>query len=88
MKVDIDTAKQYMRVDYDDDDALITLMLNAVLDDLGEKISDFDRDHVTNRQQLLILATIKDLYDNRDKYVASPGTMQTTISSISISEML
>ena len=35
--LDLETVKQYARVDYDDDDELLQLMLTAVLDDLTEK---------------------------------------------------
>ena len=45
--MDIETVKNYLRVDYDDDDELILLMLDAVLDEMSELIKDFDRDAPT-----------------------------------------
>ena len=86
--LDLETVKQYARVDYDDDDELLQLMLTAVLDDLTEKKPDFNRDKPTALQQLLILVSVKDLYDNRDKYTDKPGTLQAAVSSMTIKELL
>ena len=47
-------VKQYIRVDYTDDDELIELMLNATLDEMKELIPSFDPDKITNRQKILI----------------------------------
>lgn len=83
----IELVKQYMRVDYDDDDELIELLLDTVLDEMTEQIPDFDRDKPTNRQRVLILASVKELYDNRDKRTDKPEQLRTAISSMLIKEI-
>ena len=65
--MELATLKTYMRVDYDDDDVLIQMLLDAVLDEMEELIPAFDREKITNRQKLLICVYVKDLYDNRDR---------------------
>lgn len=72
----LDELKCYIRVDYDDDDDLIRLMLDAVLDEMDELIRGFDREHPTNRQKLLICAYVKELYDARDLVEGKTGSKQ------------
>lgn len=88
MRLDLETVKQYIRVDYDDDDEIIQLMLDTVLEDLAELIPDFNADKPTNRQKMLILVNVKDLYESRDKYTDKPGALQTAVSSMLIKEIL
>ena len=70
----IEIVKQYMRVDYDDDDEIIELLIDTVMDEMAELIPDFNRDNPTNRQKILILASVKELYDNREKRAEKPHT--------------
>ena len=93
--MDLKTIKQYIRVDYTDDDIIIELMWDAVVDEMKELIQKFDPEHPTNRQKILILAGVKDLYDNRDKTynngkISSDSTerIRYTIQSMMLKEML
>ena len=93
--MDLKTIKQYIRVDYTDDDIIIELMWDAVVDEMKELIPNFDPEHPTNRQKILILAGVKDLYDNRDKTynngkISSDSTerIRYTIQSMMLKEML
>lgn len=83
----LETVKLYIRVDYDDDDELITLFLNAVLDGLAEQITDFNKDKPTPRQQVLILASVKELYDNRENRAAKPEALRAAIYTMLIKEI-
>ena len=83
----LETVKLYIRVDYDDDDELITLFLNAVLDGLAEQIPDFNKDKPTPRQQVLILASVKELYDSRENRAAKPEALRAAISTMLIKEI-
>ena len=58
--------KQYLRVDYTDDDSMIELMHDAVIDEMKELIPSFDPEKPTNRQKILICSYVKELYDHRD----------------------
>ena len=59
----LEEIKQYIRVDYTDDDSLIKLMIDAVVDEMQELIPKFDPENPTNRQKLLICSYVKELYD-------------------------
>ena len=59
--------KQYLRVDYTDDDSMIELMHDAVIDEMKELIPSFDPEKPTNRQKILICSYVKELYDHRDR---------------------
>lgn len=83
----LETVKQYMRVDYDDDDEIITLLIETVLDELAELIPDFKRESPTNRQKVLIMTSVKELYDNREKRTDKPELLRTAISSMLIKEV-
>lgn len=87
--------KQYIRVDYTDDDSLIELMIDAVVDEMQELIPKFDPENPTNRQKLLICSYVKELYDKRDRTynngkVSSDSTerIRYTVQSMLLKEML
>ena len=88
--MELKEIKGYLRVDYDDDDSLIQLMLDAVLDEMTELIPGFNRAEPTNRQKLLILAYVKELYDTRGKITAGAGQekMRFVVQSMMAKEML
>lgn len=69
----IEEVKSYIRVDYDDDDTLIELLINNAENYLRDAISDFDLkitndigDKFKNKTKLAILVLVKNWYDNRD----------------------
>lgn len=86
--MDFEQLKLYLRVDYDDDDALIHLMLDGVLDEMEELIPTFDREKPTSRQKLLICAYVKELYDKRENMTEKAETMRYAIRSLMLKEML
>lgn len=83
----LEVVKQYLRVDYDDDDAIIKLLLEAVNAEMCELIPGFDAEKPTARQQILILASVKELYDDRAKRTEKPEYLRAAISSMLIKEM-
>lgn len=85
--MELEYIKGFIRVDYDDDDAYIELMYNVTLQEMEELIEDFDAENPTYRQQLLILTTIKDLYDDRRKRTEKPEQLRAAISSMLLKEM-
>lgn len=84
----LEEIKQYIRVDYDDDDSLILLIYGAVIDEMKELIDDFDEENITNRQKLLILSYVKEIYDNRDRTASKPDSIRYTVQSLLLKEML
>ena len=61
-------AKKYARIDYTDDDDLVGIMVEAAVESLADVIPSFDADKMTGRQKIILFVTVKDLYDNREKY--------------------
>lgn len=86
--MDIKELKEYLRVDFDDDDAVIQLMLDAILDEMEELIPTFARSAPTNRQKLLIFSYVKEVYDGRGNMTASQEKMRYAIQSMMLKEML
>lgn len=87
--------KQYLRVDYTDDDSMIELMHDAVIDEMKELIPSFDPEKPTNRQKILIFSYVKELYDHRDRMynngkIASDSTerIRYAIQSMMLKETL
>lgn len=87
--IELKEIKQYCRIDYYDDDEIIELLRDTIFEELADLIPDFDKEQMTNRQKLLALVFIKDLYDNRDKYQKSDKeTMRQSVRSLLLKEML
>ncbi len=87
--IELKEIKQYCRIDYYDDDEIIELLRDTVFEELADLIPNFDKEQMTNRQKLLALVFIKDLYDNRDKYQKSDKeTMRQSVRSLLLKEML
>ena len=61
-------AKKYARIDYTDDDDLVEIMGAAAAESMADVIPSFDADKMTGRQKIILFVTVKDLYDNREKY--------------------
>lgn len=86
--MDIEQVKAYIRVDYEDDDALIQLLMDAVTDEMKELIPKFDPESPTNRQKVLICAYVKELYDERGNTTASQEKIRYAVQSLMLKEML
>ncbi len=87
--MELEKIKQYCRIDYQDDDEIVELLRNTVFEELADLIPNFNKEQMTNRQTLLTLIFIKDLYDNRDKYQKTDKeTMRQAVRSLLLKEML
>ena len=82
----LETVKLYCRVDYDDDIEILKIMIETVLQEMNENIPDFDKDNMTARQQLLLMTSVKDLYDNREKFVGKTENLRVAVSSMLLKE--
>lgn len=83
----IATCKTYCRIDYDDDIEILELMFDTTLDEMTELIPNFDRNNLTSRQKLLAFMSVKELYDNRDKYRSDTKTLSAAVSSMLLKEI-
>ena len=86
--LELKTVKEYLRVDYSDDDEILWIMHDAVIDEMKELIPAFDEQNITNSQKLLILTYIKELYDNRDQMTEKDQDVRYAVRSMMLKEML
>ena len=66
----LNEAKNYLRIDYDDDDLLLQSLLVATMDYLRDSIDDFDKkvkkEKFKSRAKILACVLLQDWYDNRE----------------------
>lgn len=80
--------KQYCRIDYEDDDELLELIYQTVIEELKDNIKGFDVASMTSRQKMIVLISVKNLYDDREKFGNSQEQLKIATSSIALSEYL
>lgn len=83
----LEDCKKYSRIDYDDDDDILELMIDTTLEEMSELIPTFNSENLSSRQRLLLLVSVKDLYDNREKFSKDTRVMQHAVSSMLLKEM-
>lgn len=81
-------VKAYARIDYDDDDGvLLPIMIEATCQTMAEIIPGFSPESITPRQQVCLGITVKNLYDQREKYGTAQDRLRAAAASILTSEM-
>lgn len=80
-------TKKFCKIDYDDDEDIIQIMIEAVFEKLMELIPGFDPYNMTNRQKLLVMGFVKDQYDNTDVYLEEDKKLSPAFSSMLLSEI-
>lgn len=83
----VSNIKTYCRIDYDDDEEVILIMIEAVFEKLKELIPGFSPYDMTSRQKLLVMGFVKDQYDNTEVYNDSEKKWSPAFSSMLLSEM-
>ena len=83
----IELCKTYSHIDYDDDAQIVELMYDTTIEEMEELIPSFDRYAMTSRQKLLVCSTVKELYDNREKYQKETKTLSKAVSSMLLKEI-
>lgn len=83
----IELCKTYCHIDYDDDAEIVELMYDTTIEEMEHLISSFDRYAMTSRQKLLVLSSVKELYDNREKYQKEARTLTNAVSSMLLKEI-
>lgn len=84
----LNLVKQYLRIDFDDDDDILRLFIDEakqyILDTSG---SEFNAENINHK--LLLLAVVKDFYDDRGSMADKPiHGHKYLISSIIMREQL
>ena len=83
----VEQAKKYARIDYAEDDDLVEIMVEAAVESMAEVIPHFDANNMTGRQKIILFATVKDLYDNREKYGKEKQQVKIAAASMLLSEI-
>ena len=83
----IATCKVYCHIDYDDDMEILELMFDVTMQEMTELIPNFDQYSLTSRQKLLAFISVKELYDNRDKYRSDTKLLASAASSMLLKEI-
>lgn len=76
--IDLDTVKNYLRIDYDDDDRLLNMLILGAETYLQEGITDYILKYENNPRfhrlaDTLILSLISEQYNNRDQMKGDVG---------------
>ena len=64
MIVTLDEAKEFLKIDYSDDDNIITMIINAAEQFIDSAIDD-EVDKTTDKVKTITLFLITDMYDKR-----------------------
>lgn len=83
----LEQCKLYSHIDYEDDEEIIILMIDVVIEELKSLIPNFDAPNMTSRQRLLTLISVKELYDNREKYQKDDVKIRNAVSSMLLKEV-
>ena len=83
----VEQTKKYCRIDYDDDEDIIQMMIESVFEKFIELIPKFEPYAMTSRQKLLVMIFVKDQYDNADAYIGNDKKLSNAASSMLLSEM-
>lgn len=83
----IDNCKGYCHIDYDDDAEIVELMFDTTMEEMTELIQNFDQYNMTSRQKLLAFTSVKELYDNREKYQKDTKALSNAVSSMLLKEV-
>lgn len=76
----ISELKQAIRVDYDDDDAYISLLLDAAIDYVTDAVGEYSEDNP--RHELMLIALVDDAYRKRSYTVEKNDHTRYIIRSI------
>ena len=77
----------YCHIDYDDDAEIVELMFDTTMEEMTELIPNFDQYNMTSRQKLLAFTSVKELYDNREKYQKDTKALSNAVSSMLLKEV-
>ena len=84
--VSLETVKNYLRVDFPDDDVLISIMMDTAKDYIRDGIGAFEE--TSPKHNMILLAVVAHLYENRQFQGQSSGKIMRIISSMMLQERL
>ena len=84
--VSLETVKQYLRVDFPDDDAIIGIMTDTAKQYIADGIGAFEPENP--KHNMILLAVVAHLYENRQLQGQSAGKIMHIIRSMMWQERL
>ncbi len=84
--VSLETVKNYLRVDFPDDDVLIELMIDTAKQYIVDGIGAFEPENP--KHNMILLAVVAHLYENRMLQGQSAGKITRIINSMMLQERL
>ena len=82
----LESVKNYLRVDFDDDDTLIEMMMDTAKEYIKDAVGAFDE--TKPRHNMILLAVVAHLYENRLLQGQSSGKITRIINSMLLQERL
>lgn len=84
--VSLETVKNYLRVDFPDDDVLISIMMGTAKEYIRDGIGAFEE--TSPKHNMILLAVVAHLYENRQFQGQSSGKIMHIIRSMMWQERL
>lgn len=84
--ISFEDIKNYLRVDFDDDNALIEMLIDTAKQYISDAVGNFD-DSVP-KHNMALLAVVAQLYQNRILQGQSSGKITRIINSMLLQEQL
>ena len=63
----VEQCKTYCHIDYDDDIAILELMIDTATEEMVDLIPGFDLYAMTSRHRLIDIIKVKKMYDHREQ---------------------
>lgn len=82
MKITLDFAKKYLRSDDDEDDDIIQFMMSATEQCIIDSVGEYDPENP--KANILYLAILQDMYDNRKLIADAPQNLSRVMGSITL----
>lgn len=91
MTIDINEVKRYLRIEYDDEDNIIAIMVDAARETLKEAGADEEKCPDINKYKLAVYMLTAYFYENRGESTANgaglPAGMSTIIEQLRNTEV-
>ena len=78
----LDVVKKYLRIDDDEDDDIIQIMMSAAEQYIIDSVGEYDSENP--KANLLYLAVMQDMYDNRKLIADAPQNLSRVMGSITL----
>ena len=82
--MDLQTVKEFLKVDFDDDDNYITFLVDVAKEYIEDCLGSYNDSK--KKQQYLLLTLVQDMYSNRSYTINEDEKTRLTIRSIILQE--